>query len=764
MRNSGILAATAIMLCTPTPGGAEPSVGLVLSGGGAKGIAHIGVIQAFEENDIPIDCITGTSMGAIVGSLYASGYSPAEMMELLASPGFADWSTGKINPDDIYYFLQQPETPSFITLNLGRDSSSITSVLPMSLISPIAMNMAFPEIYSRFTAQCGGHFDRLFVPFCCVTSDVYAKHKVVLSEGSLADAVRMSMSFPGVFEPIELNGVPMYDGGIYDNYPVDVMMERFNPEVVVGVNVGSKDAPPSSRSPLGQLEDLIMQPQDYPFPTDRGVNIRIDLDEFGLLDFGKYQAIYDIGYRRGLEMVDSVKMMTGRGRPMSEVIARRQAFKARTPEVVISDVEVTGGSEGQNRYLSQLFTPRRGETTLTLTQTRDAYYRAISSGRLQNLVPTPVLNPDSTFTLRFKAVVKEDFTVGIGGYISSSTSSMLFFHGGYNPLRFKGLNANINAWLGQSYMGAEATASFYYNTYRPSALTLGLVATTRRYSETEELFFHFRAPDFISRDELFGRLSYTLGPTLRSRFDAGIGFGHLTDKYFADLRTAPAEADKDRGVFNLGQIRASWERNTLDNTQAPTSGSRLRGVIAGMAGRYHYSPDSPLEARVQTDVSWVQADLSALGFVPLGRHFALGGEARALLSTRKLLPTYQASIVAAASTHPTPSTYNAFNAALRANSFLSVDLQPVWKVTSAFQVRADLHGFLPMRKILPEAEGPGAHYGRWLSDPEFFGELRGQLTLPFGVVSAYGNYSTGGTGWNFGISIGTFIIAPKFLE
>ena len=743
---------------------AEPRVGLVLSGGGAKGIAHIGIIQAFEENDIPIDYITGTSMGAIVGSLYASGYSPDEMLALIASPGFAEWSTGKINPDQVYYFLQEAPTPSFLTLNLGKDSTSVKSVLPMSLINPIPMNMAFPEIYSRYTAQCGGDFDHLFVPFSCVTSDVYAKHKVVLSSGSLADAVRMSMSFPMVFEPIELNGVPMYDGGIYDNFPVDVMMERYNPDVVVGVNVGSKDAPPTSRNPMGQLEDMIMQPNHYPFPFDKGVYIRIDLDEFSLLDFGKCREIYEIGYRRGLEMVDSVRMKTGAGAPAVVVRARRADFKARTPQMVISKVEVTGGTPRANRYIEQLFEPRHGKTTLTFDEARDAYYRAVSGGRLQNLVPTPVLNPDSTFTLRYRAVVKEDFSVGIGGYISSSTSSMLFFHGGYNPLRFKGLNANVNAWLGQSYLGVEATGAFYYNTYRPSALSLKVVATRRKYHETERLFYEFNSPDFINRSEVFTRLAYTVGPALRSRLDAGIGYGHLTDKYVADLTATSRDGGKDCGVFNLGQLYARFERNTLDNEQAPTSGTRLKGVAMGVYGRYHYRAGAPDDTRLDCTQRWLQADLSALHFVGLGRSFALGLEGRALLSTRRLLPTYQASIVAAPATHPTPSSYNVFNHALRANSFVALDLQPVWKATSTFQVRADLHGFLPLRKILPARSGPGARWGRWLTNPEFFGELRAQLNLPFGTVSAYGNYATGGEGWNFGIAIGSFILAPKFLE
>ena len=121
----------------------RPTVGLVLSGGGAKGIAHIGMIRAREDAGIPIDYITGTSMGAIVGGLYASGYSPAEMIELIASRDFSYWSTGRIDPADTYYFTSRRDTPSFVTFNLGKDSTRITSVLPVSLINPIPMNYAF---------------------------------------------------------------------------------------------------------------------------------------------------------------------------------------------------------------------------------------------------------------------------------------------------------------------------------------------------------------------------------------------------------------------------------------------------------------------------------------------------------------------------------------------------------------------------------------------------------------------------------------------
>ena len=96
------------------------AVGLVLSGGGAKGIAHIGVIQALEENDIPIDYVSGTSMGAIVGGLYAAGYTPQEMMELLTSPGFSYWSSGKTDPAYVYYFSRDEPTSSMLTIPVFR--------------------------------------------------------------------------------------------------------------------------------------------------------------------------------------------------------------------------------------------------------------------------------------------------------------------------------------------------------------------------------------------------------------------------------------------------------------------------------------------------------------------------------------------------------------------------------------------------------------------------------------------------------------------
>ena len=188
-------------------------VGLVLSGGGAKGMAHIGLIEALEENNIPIDYISGTSIGAIVGAMYAMGYSPKEMLNLFLSKDFYYWQTGKIEDDYYYYFRKPDDTPEFARFMIPlRDSTAVLgSILPTNLINPIQMNQAFMGLFAQATATCDGDFNKLMVPFLCVASDVYNKRPIIFRSGYLDDAVRASMTFPFVFKPIVKNDVPLYD-------------------------------------------------------------------------------------------------------------------------------------------------------------------------------------------------------------------------------------------------------------------------------------------------------------------------------------------------------------------------------------------------------------------------------------------------------------------------------------------------------------------------------------------------------------------------
>ena len=208
-------------------------VGLVLSGGGAKGMAHIGVIRVLEENNIPIDYIAGTSIGAIVGGLYAAGYTPDEMEELFKSDDFYFWSTGKIQKDYRYYFKIPEEDPAWIDLRLEKKDEKLKILPPTNFVPQEQMDFAFMELFAATNAACKYNFDSLMVPFFCVATDVNKSQPLVMRSGDLGSAIRASMTVPLVFKPIEIDGVLLFDGGILNNFPHDIMKDLFQPDIII---------------------------------------------------------------------------------------------------------------------------------------------------------------------------------------------------------------------------------------------------------------------------------------------------------------------------------------------------------------------------------------------------------------------------------------------------------------------------------------------------------------------------------------------------
>ena len=350
-----IVILTCLLLVVGAIGHAQ-KVGLVLSGGGAKGAAHIGVIKALEENGIPIDYVAGTSIGAIVGSLYAIGYTPEEMVELMLSDDFFYWQTGIVESKYQYYFMRPDDTPEFGHFSIDMtDSLQVkANFLPQSLINPIQMNQAFMALFSPATAKAGWNFDNLFVPFRCVASDIYGKKAIVFKNGDLGDAVRASMTFPFVFQPIWRDSVPIFDGGIYDNFPVGPLKEAFHPDFIFGSAVAGGDNKPSSNV-YNQLETMIMQKTEYDVSEEDGMMLQFNFPDVSLLDFQRARELMDIGYKRTMAVMDSIKARVPRRVTPSELHKRRVAYKEGLPPLIFQNIYITGVNDAQRKYIeSQL--------------------------------------------------------------------------------------------------------------------------------------------------------------------------------------------------------------------------------------------------------------------------------------------------------------------------------------------------------------------------------------------------------------------------
>lgn len=767
----------AISLMIFLPGAAEPrqeghqSVGLVLSGGGAKGIAHAGVIQALEDNDIPIDYVTGTSMGAIMGALYVTGHTPEEMMQMLESKEFAYWSTGKVDPALTYFFSSEAASPSLLTVpvKLGKHTADTVQEPPQSLINPIPMSLAFVELFEAYSAQCGRDFNRLMVPFRCVASDLAHNSKHVFRRGSLADAVRSSMSFPLVFQPIVVDGNLMYDGGIYDNFPVDVMTEDFAPSFILGVDVASPDdSIPASI--ISQVSYLVTRPQSTEVPAANGIRIRVDVDDFGLLDFQKARAIYKRGYDKAMEMMDSIKSRVPTRMPARARRMRRELFRANTPAVVYDRVNVTGGTPAQNKFISSLFYPAHHRDTIGADRVRRAYYSAVSTGQIQDFRVLSSFN-DTTdlFTLDLKAAVKAPLKASLGGYLTSAANSYLYLSLGYSTLSYKSLSTALSGWIGQSYMAGMFRARYNINGRRvPSAFGFDAVVMRRRYLVNDRLFF-VNEPSFSINHEYFGKLYWSTSAGRMGTIEIGAGGGRLYNSFYQSTDAQSFAAGRDHVALDLGKAYAAYDAYTLDDINFPTSGYQCHLGVSGFLGRSRFTnsllPDG-LDRETSTHQAWGQFYGKYRLFIDLHPHWALGLRGETLLSTRKLLSNYYAALSSAAVYSPTPSSDNAFNAALRANSYVAVGLTPIYKLNDSFSIRVTGHLFAPLRRILDSYDGlHTARYGRWFGHFTPFVELDAMYRLPFASVGAYANYTAAhGQKVNVGISFGIYLPAPRFLD
>ena len=362
-------------------------VGLVLSGGGAKGIAHIGMLQALEENGIPVDYVAGTSIGAIVSGLYAMGYSPADMMALIKSPNFINWMNGTVEQEYINYFRQSSPTPEMLSTLISLRDTVLKAgkILPNSLMNPIQMNYAFLELTAQYTALCRGDFNQLFVPFRSVAADVNERKPYVFKQGDLGDAIRTSMSFPFVFKAIKVDNRLLYDGGIYNNFPVDVMEKDFNPDVILGSVVVDINEKPDDYDMVAQLQTMIIHPSNYDVPADKGIQLTFNLKGVNLLDFHKADSLYRIGYEGAMANMDSIKSLVERRVDPFDLTLRRFLFKSQLPVMRFREIIINGTSEAERNYILKVLR-QSGEAYFSLEDFKVGYFKLMADKKIKEII------------------------------------------------------------------------------------------------------------------------------------------------------------------------------------------------------------------------------------------------------------------------------------------------------------------------------------------------------------------------------------------
>ena len=699
----GLLAAGLILIFT----GLAPAqkVGLVLSGGGAKGLAHIGVLKQLEKNHIPIDYIVGTSMGAVVGGMYAAGYSPAEIEQIVTTPEFQRWTSGKPLESKTFNYLTAEPSPSALRLGLAIDSTFQARV-STNLVNDLNLNVALARMLAPAGASSGYDFDKLFVPFRCMASEVFTRKEIIQAKGSLSDAIRNSMAFPLAFRPIRNpDGKYYYDGAVFDNFPTGAMRKTFNPDIIIGVNVGDIALKKYPKNDDALLASTVLflgtSVADTLSVGKNGVFIQPDLEGLGVGDFERVKDIIaegDTAARRGMELI---KRRISRRVDSVDLQQRRLAFQGLAPKPRFIEVKVNGLRPDQNEYAARFF--QKSGRDFSLDDIEEGYYRLASDDYFKNIYPRIRYDADRKgYIFSVDAQRNNNVTTEFGFVLSNRPIDNLYLGVEYRYLRRLLYTGEADVSLGRFYNGAHGSFRINVPSQLPFFIEPDITYNQWDYQNTGGLLGRDVLNTQVRQQDtkLGGQLG--ISPNYRSRVLLDVGAFVTKDEYTNSSKITTADV-LDQTVFRGGTAALRFARNTLNRKQYATSGHRFVYTLRGVTGSAVYTPGSTAEQESSSrHHEWLQFRAT------VERYFQLKSDRRAwgyfaemTASTQGTFNTFRASQTTAPVFAPLPDARTLFLDTYRSARYAALGLRYTQPFLKKLEWRMEVYAHLngqPLRQ------------------------------------------------------------------
>ena len=446
---------------------ARPKVGLVLSGGGAKGAAHIGVLKYIEEAEIPIDYIAGTSMGAIVGGMYAMGYSADEILDLISAVDWDRLISNQVDRQRTSYTSKAESRTQLITIPFSvrtdeqeLQSRTFKNSLPTGIVSGDNLINLFNSLSVGYADSVD--FDQLPVPFLCIATNMVSGEAEVLDKGVFSKSLRASMAIPILFDPVKINNTLYADGGLLNNFPAEEC-RAMGADYVIGVSMspGLESNPENLSSPFSQIKQLKQIITDKDFENYHkmcDIFISPELGGVGMLSFDAESVarMTSSGYKAASAFEEKFLALK------ELVKADSTSYKEKRPEVkkainilqnkvLISGIEMEGVEKDIEEWVRRKCTFKTGDLVCKddIDKSVSIYY---GTGDYSSITYT--LHEDSTtedgYILRFKFVENPPHDFGLGFRFDSQDMLSVLLHLSMNSNRMSGFKADVSAKLGSN--------------------------------------------------------------------------------------------------------------------------------------------------------------------------------------------------------------------------------------------------------------------------------------------------------------------------
>ena len=417
----------------------RPTVALVLSGGGAKGAAHVGAIQYVEELGIPVDMVVGTSIGGLVGGLYSLGYPIEEIGRMMSEMDWEwvlsdDLARDQISYADMkykekyllsipfyyekdYYNMKLAEEYRFEDLNryegfdIGADNVQGVAMLKRNLLGSLPSGYVYGQNVSNLISSLTvGYQDSLDfmefpIPFACVATDMVSGKAKIWHEGKINDAMRSTMSIPGMFAPVRIDGMVLVDGGLRDNYPT-ALAKDLGADIIIGVDLSQK---PKSYTQVNNVADIIAQGVDMLMRDSYEVNVHIpdvkikpEIPEYNLMSFNKtaIDTIMVRGYRAARQQDSLLRIVAARTSGRYSTLKKPKAFDFHADTLTIADVDIKGVLPKEKTLIKEKLHLKSGDRISR--EDLDAIVAQIYGTQAYDYVTYELLGDAEPFKLVFK--------------------------------------------------------------------------------------------------------------------------------------------------------------------------------------------------------------------------------------------------------------------------------------------------------------------------------------------------------------------------
>jgi NTE family protein len=493
----------------------------------------------------------------------------------------------------------------------------------------------------------------------------------------------------------------LYDGGMVNNFPTDIMYQDFNPDYIIAVTAARTNVSPSDENLISVLINMLMNKESYTLKgAPNGIVIHPNMPASNIMDFKHSKELIRSGYQAVMDSLERIQEFVTECVSYEEITEKRAKFKEKIPDIVIDDIEIRGLSKIQADYIKDEMI--RPQESLSLNTFKSRYFKLISNDYIANIYPSLLVD---TLSKTYKAVLSitksKPFKVNIGGYISANAYTTLFLQFKYYFWRKQVIDINLDAYFGIYYNSVVGSFRLTRLRRKPFDHTFSIGYSRWNYFNIYRIFAGSEMPTYLVHEEMMFNYKITHLIRLRSRFTGNVAFVAVNDKYYWN-NTYTQEDIRDKNQMFLLRPNIIYEYSSTDFRYFATRGFRLKTEFSYFAGYEINRPGStaPKQGKTIHVKDWFSISGEIRNIFHIAKPYRLGLSAHLVWSNLPMFESYNATKLRANHYAPTHESNMAYLPSYRDPVFIAGGISNIFILYKKLQFRLEGYYYQPIISVL----------------------------------------------------------------